>query len=106
MAIGPIELNGVISRAQDFTIIKHHEDQKSQVDQNNFQMQFHKEVESKSTQVHHADDSENDEKRYDAKEKGNGEYDENGKKKREKKKNEEEEGKVLIKGQSHFDIKI
>lgn len=105
MSIGPIELNGVISRTQDFSTIKQHEDQKGQIDQNNFQNQFHKEINSKSTQVHHADDAENDEYRYDAKEKGNNEYDDSGKKKREKKK-KEEEGKVLIKGQSHFDIKI
>lgn len=105
MAIGPIELNGVISRTQDVTTIKQHEDQKSQIDQNNFQNQFHKEISNKSTQIQHADDSENNEYRYDAKEKGNGEYDENGQKKRQKKK-KDEEGQVLIKGQSHFDIKI
>ena len=40
MAIGPIELNGVISRTQDVTTIKQHEDQKAQIDQNNFQNQI------------------------------------------------------------------
>lgn len=106
MGISPLEFNGTITRAQDFTTIKHNEDNKGLVDQNNFQDQFRKEIQDKTKQVHHADDTENDKYRYDAKEKGNGEYSGNGGKKRKKKEQENSGEKVLIKGQSRFDIKI
>lgn len=42
MSISRIELQGTITRAQDYTAIKHNEDNKGIVDQSNFQTQFHK----------------------------------------------------------------
>ncbi|MDD2972134.1 MAG: hypothetical protein PHE02_08405 [Lachnospiraceae bacterium] len=105
MAIGPIETNGTIGRMQDMSIMKQNEDNKPVLDQNNFQHTFHKEVENKASQVNHADDAENNEYQYDAKKKGNGQYsDERNPKK--KKKEKETSDRVVIKGQSHFDIKI
>ena len=104
MAIGPIETNGTIGRMQDISILKQNEDNKVLVDQNNFQNTFHKQVENKSSQVRHADDADNNEYKYDAKEKGNGKYSNNKKQKKDKEK--APDGKVIIKGQSHFDIKI
>ena len=44
--------------------------------------------------------------KYDAKEKGKGEYFSNKKKKKEEKASEEEDGKVIIKSTGNFDIKI
>lgn len=106
MAIGPLELNGTISRTQDFNIIKHNEDNKAFVDQTNIQTQFTKELNNRLNQVKQADDTQKQEFRYDAKEKGNGQYSgQNGKK--QKKKEESSEGKVFIKGESRgFDIKV
>ena len=50
----------------------------------------------------------NDGYRYDAKEKGNNEYEgESGRHKKRREEEPENEGKVILKGQgSHFDIKI
>lgn len=84
MAIGSIEFQGQISRAQDLTMLKHNDDQKGMIDQGNFQTQFHKEVEQKSTQVKRGDDTENEQKRMDAKNKGNGQYAGDGGRKKKK----------------------
>lgn len=107
MAISPIVLNGMISRTQDFTTLKHNEANKTLVDQGNFQQRFEKEVESRLTQVHQKDDVEKENKKFDARDKGNGEYSGDGGKKK-KKENEAliKDGKVVIKGTSHFDIHI
>ncbi len=98
MSINRIELQGTITRAQDYTTIKHNQDNKGMVDQSNFQAQFHKTVENKATQV----------QKYDAKEKGNGEYSGDGGKKRKKDqdKDKDADGRVVLKGIGRFDMKI
>ena len=107
MSISRIELQGTITRAQDYTAIKQNEDNKGMIDQSNFQAQFHKTVDSKLTQVHHSDNAENENKRYDAKDKGNGQYSGDGGKKRKKdSEQEEQDGKFVIKNMNRFDIKI
>lgn len=105
MAIGPVELNGAMTRLQDFTSMKHNEDTKGLVDQTNFQTQFHQEIDSRLNQVHKSDNAENGETKYDAKDKGKNSYEGDGGK---KKKNDfsKEEGKVVRKGYSGFDMKI
>lgn len=105
MAIGSISLQGQISRAQDFSTIKQNEDNKVQVDQGNFQTHFNKEVNQNLNRVHHSDDPENQGKKYDAKEKGNGEYSGDGGKQRKNQKNEENP-QNRTKGQRGFDIRI
>ena len=108
MSINRIELQGTITRAQDYTTIKHNQDNKGMVDQTNFQAQFHKTVENKATQVHQGDNTENNKKKYDAKEKGNGEYSGDGGKKRKKDqdKDKDADGRVVLKGIGRFDMKI
>lgn len=108
MSINRIELQGTITRAQDYTTIKHNQDNKGMVDQSNFQTQFQKTVESKVTQVHQGDNTENGNKNYDAKEKGNGEYSGDGGRRRRKnsEKDNEPEGRVVLKGIGRFDMKI
>ena len=105
MTISRVELQGQVTRAQDFTTIKHHEDNKGMVDQSNFQRQFDQSVDNKLHQVHQGDRAENEGKRFDAKEKGNGNYAGDGGRRR-KKEEQKEDGKVLIKGRSSFDMKI
>lgn len=105
MAIGPIELNGAMTRLQDYTSMKHNEDIKGMVDQNNFQTQFHKEIDTKLNQVHKSDDPENGNSKYDAKEKGKGSYEGDGGQKR-KDEPEKKNDKVVLKGYSGFDMKI
>lgn len=105
MTISRVELQGQLTRAQDFTNIKHNEDNKALVDQSNFQRQFDQSVETRIRQVHQSDRAENEGKRFDAKEKGNGHYAGDGGQKR-KKEEKEKDGKVVLRGRSSFDIKI
>lgn len=107
MSINRIELQGTITRAQDYTTMKHNEDHKGAVDQNNFQQQFHKAVENKMEQVHKGDNTGNEGKRHDAKEKGRGQYSgDGGKNKSRSGEGNEEAGKIAIKNGHRFDVKI
>lgn len=103
MPIGPIELNGVISRVQDIGTMKQNEDNKPLVDQSNIQTHFNKEVDQHQKKVRNADDTENYQKKYDAKEKGNGSYFSNKQNKKDKK----EHGHDKKQEERHgFDISI
>lgn len=108
MSISRIELQGQITRAQDYTTIKHNEDNKGIVDQNNFQNQFSKAVDNRMTQVHQSENAEKQNKRFDAKDKGNGQYSGDGGKNRNKdnQKDSNSDGKVMMKNVNRFDIKI
>lgn len=74
MAVGPVTLNGMIPRTQDMGVLKQHEDSKPMVDQQNIQSQIKTQEHRQLKQVNHANDAEDHEKRYDAKEKGSNEY--------------------------------
>lgn len=108
MSISRIELQGQITRAQDYTTIKHNEDNKGIIDQNNFQSQFNKAVDNKMAQVHQSEDTQKQNKRFDAKDKGDGEYSGDGGKNRNKRnqKDDNSDGKVTIKNMNRFDMKI
>lgn len=105
MAIGFVELQGQITRAQDFTTIKHNEDTKGMVDQTNFSQQVTKQVEKQAQRVNEQDKAENRQKRHDAKEKGSNEYYGDGgrNRKHENQEKKESDGKVLLKGVNTFD---
>ncbi|MBD5392683.1 MAG: hypothetical protein HDR71_00120 [Lachnospiraceae bacterium] len=105
MAISRVEIQGQFTRAQDFTTIKHNEDNKGMVDQTNYQKKFEQNVEVKLRQVRQGDQAENEGRRFDAKDKGNGVYYGDGGKKR-KKQEKENSDRVVVKGQSGFDMKI
>ena len=102
MAFGSIELT-TISRAQDYTTIKHNEDNKVVVDQANFSEQVQKSVEQNIWEVHHSDNTQWRESRPDAKEKGNGQYNGDGGRKRKKQTAQE---RVVVKKRQGFDMKI
>lgn len=104
MAIGPIELNGMVSRSQDVSLFKQNEDNKAMVDQSNILNNVQKKVQDQTKQVNSSEGTEYLEYRYDAKEKGNGSYREN--KDRNKKQKSKEDGKVTIKQTSGFDMRI
>lgn len=103
--ISPIEVNGIISRTQDVSAIRHNEENKSAVDQNHFQNRFAQEVDQNIRTVHQSDDSNKSDTRHDAKEKGKNEYRGNGGKGK-KQKEPETDGQVTVKGYSGFDVKI
>lgn len=105
MTISRVEIQGQVTRAQDFTTLKHNEDNKGVVDQSNFQRQFENSVDTKLRQVRQGDRTENEGKRFDAKDEGNGSYAGDGGAKR-KQEEKQKDGKVVLKGQSSFDIKI
>lgn len=103
MAIGFVELQGQITRAQDFTTIKHQEDTKGMVDQTNFGQQVVKQVEKQVQRVNEREGAHNRQKKHDAKEKGSNEYYGDGGRNRKQEK-KEPDGKVLLKGVSTFDV--
>ncbi|MCI9143585.1 MAG: hypothetical protein HFH87_13395 [Lachnospiraceae bacterium] len=102
MAFGAIELT-TVSRSQDYTTIKHNEDNKVAVDQANFSEQFQKTAEQNIREVHSSDNAQWHENRPDAKEKGNGHYSGDGGKKRRSKTPQD---RVVVKGRGGFDMKI
>ncbi|RKJ43550.1 hypothetical protein D7X25_25810 [bacterium 1XD42-8] len=105
MAISPLEMNGMITRTQDYSAMKHNENSKGAIDQNNLQNQFTKTVDQHIKTVHNPDDAQYHQYGYDSKEKGNNEYTGDGGKNRKKKK-EKNEGKVIVKDKKSFDMKI
>lgn len=102
MAIGFVEMQGQITRAQDFTTVKHNEDTKGLVDQSNFGQQMTRQVEKQARRVNEKEKAENRQKKFDAKEKGSNEYHGDGGRNR-KKSQKDPDGKVLLKGVSTFD---
>lgn len=103
MAIGFVEMQGQITRAQDFTTVKHNEDSKGLVDQSNFGQQVARQVEKQAQRVNEGDKAENRQKKFYSKEKGSNEYRGDGGRNRKKEK-KEPDGKVLLKGVSTFEI--
>lgn len=111
MSITPVVLNGMTQRTQDISNLKQQEDNRPVVQQHNLNVQQEKQTDKLTHQVRNPEEKENEGYRYDAKEKGNNQYEGNGKfKKKPKKEPEKEsskEGKVIFKGQSRsFDVKI
>ena len=106
MSIRPVVLNGMIQRTQDVGNLKQQEDNRPIVEQQNIQIEQQKHEDQLTHRVQ--DPEEKDGYRYDAKEKGNNEYEgESGRHKKRREEEPENEGKVILKGQgSHFDIKI
>lgn len=106
MTIRPIVLNGTIQRTQDVGNLKQQEDAKPHVDQQNIQSTMVKEEQRLSSQVIETKKSEQEEFRYDAKEKGNSAYKKNDGKKKKRDKASSDEA-VIVKGTvTGFDIKI
>lgn len=101
MAFGAIELT-TITRAQDYTTVKHNEDNKGFVDQTNFSQQMQKTTEQHIRQVHSSDDTEWHHNNPDAKEKGHNEYQGDGGRRRKQAAGE----RVVVKGRQGFDMKI
>ena len=104
MTISRVELQGQVTRAQDFTTIKHNEDNKVTVNQTNIQREFGQAVDLKLRHVNRGEQAENQGKKFDAKEKGNGNYFGDGGNR--SKKEEETKEKAVPKRMGGFDMKI
>ncbi|MBQ0028045.1 MAG: hypothetical protein KBS96_05525 [Lachnospiraceae bacterium] len=104
MAIGIVELNTAMTGINDFNHMRHAEETRGGLEQTHIHNQLSEEVEVKLTNVNNADDANNNQKKFDAKEKGSNEYSgNNGQKK--KKEEQNRDGKVVPK-YSGFDMKI
>ena len=110
MAIGQIELNHAMTRIQDYTTQKHNEDHRGTIQQGQAQEKFNKDLNQDIRQVIKTDQSEYQNKtqyqnrKFDAKEKGDNQYSGDGGK--QKKQNENSDGSVKAKQKSSFDIRI
>ena len=105
MAVGPVTINGVIQRTQDVGMLKQQQESKPFVDQQNIQAHIKTQEHQQLKQVNHADNADEHEKKYDAKEKGSNEY--NGQQGKKKKSDKKDGGRVILKQESgRFDIKV
>ena len=110
MAIGQVELNHAMTRIQDFTTQKHNEDLRGSIQQGQAQEKVNKSINQDIRQVVKTDQSEYQNKtqyqnrKFDAREKGDNQYSGDGGKRR--KKNGTTEGTVKTKQKSGFDIRI
>lgn len=102
MAISPIDMS-MMQRLTDVAQIKHNEMTKPETQQMTMAQTQEKQINEAAGQVQAQSDSTKSDTRHDAREKGKNEYFSNGVK---KKKKDEDSGKVTIKGQSSFDLKI
>ena len=107
MSIRPVDLSGMIQRTQDIGNIKHSEDSRPVADQYNIEVRQEKQESDLSHKVQDPEQKDNQEFRYDAREKGNNSYSGNGKKKKKHGQQDEDEGTVHIKERrTSFDVKI
>ena len=105
MAIGPMQLNAIMSRTTDYTQIKQNEDIKPMVDQNVFQNTMQKNIEKKLTQVKESEETDTYQRKQDAKEKGKNEYQGDGGRNRRQAQNPAD-GRVIRKGSGGFDFTV
>lgn len=107
MSVHPVHFNGMIQNTQDVSTIRHQEDQKPAVEQQNIQIQKEQREQSQAQGVQKKEDADNQQKKFDAKEKGSNEYESQRRKKREKRENLPD-GSVKLKMtmSGGFDIKV
>lgn len=106
MAIGPMQLNGVMTRTQDYTLIKQNEDMKPVMDQAAFQNTMQKTIEKKLTTVKESDETDTYQRKQDAKEKGKNEYRGDGGRNRRQQPGGTPDGKVIRKTSGGFDFSV
>lgn len=102
MAMGPINIVSM-ARSQDYTVIKQNEDNKAATMQMTMGEQEDKALKQRAKQVLETEETKWQQKKFDAKEKGDNQYSSDGGKNR--KKTEQ----VVVKGQPQpkgFDVKI
>lgn len=92
-----------LTRTQDYSPIKQNEDNKGYIQQNTIGHEQKKEIEHHTKEVRRSDNADGQNKKFDAREKGSNEYQGDGGR---KKRQSPEEGRVVIKGQKGFDMKV
>lgn len=106
MSIRPIDFNGMVQRTQDVSTVKQNEDNRPNLQQQVLSTQIQKDTDQNLHQVNQSEDAQNYQKKYDAKEKGSNEYQQNRREK--EKKEEKQSGRVILKSPygGGFDISI
>lgn len=102
MALGVLEI-ATITRSQDYATMKHQETAKVMTDQSHITSQVQKDANHNTKQVRSGTQPEWQGKKFDAKEKGDGQYHGDGGQERRKK---EQDGIVRLKTSGGFDVKI
>jgi len=105
MSIRPIDMNGVTLRTQDVGAIKANEDAKPFAEQLSIENQRNQDEKRAASRVNEQDDTQKQAGRFDAREKGSNEYQDNRKKK-DKKEQEKKDMAVSKKTTGGFDIRI
>lgn len=100
--IRPIEFSGIVQRTNELSNVKQQQDQKPVQDQSNIQQNVQKGIEHTTKEVAKKDNADYAQQRYDAKEKGKGQYT----RQEQKRKQEQPQEKVVKKVTSGFDVKI
>lgn len=104
MTIRPVDLNGMIQRTDDVGYLKHNQDIKPMMDQQNIQVQVDKREDRLAHEIQEKDKLNNAKNDQDAKDEGQNSYFGNRSKKKDKK---DGKNKVVKKYQSgSFDVKI
>lgn len=98
-------IQATMQRSDESALVRKNEENKALVNQSNAQKINEKEVQEKYENVVKKDNADYNNEKYDAKEKGKGEYLLMQKKKK-KKRDDEEDGVVKIKHSGGFDVKI
>jgi len=104
--INPVMMHGIVQRSQDISPMKQGENLKPAVEQANIQVRQEKDLNQKMEQVTKKDETNNPEKKFDAKDKGSNQYEYFGGNKKKKEQEEESDGKVIIKQNIRFDARI
>lgn len=109
MGIDAVHLNGAMTGIQDYNAMRHQEEARGLLNQTNYQNQFNQKVENKMNQVQSKDDLENQNRKFDAKEKGDNSYSGDGGKRRNN--DSQKDGIVKVKSSAPavgggFDMKI
>ncbi len=106
MAIRPVDFGGMIQRTDDIGTMKHQQDAKPMVDQQNIQYQVNKNEAQMMHQVNHVNQNEQLNNQADARDEGKGQYF-SSKVKKKKSNQKQKDGKVVEKTvNGGFDIKI
>ena len=102
--IRPIEFSGIVQRTNDISSLKQQQDQKPVQDQSNISQNVQRNTEHTTKEVAKKDNADYAQQRYDAKEKGKGQYTKQEQSR--KRQQEEKTGQVVKKVSKGFDIKI
>ena len=70
MTVRPVHLNGMIQNTQDVSAIRHQENQRPAIEQQNIHIREQQKEQSQAQEVHKKDNADNEQKKFDAKEKG------------------------------------